>query len=254
MVGVLGNGAIWFVLKRFKPLRTIPNILLANLAAIDLSNIIVNVPLFIAYHVYEEGTFNTSSAAWWTTFLWVLFIDLNTTSMLILVLDRYFGIVHGLKYNLWKTRRKASCAICASWILALTATVIGTVPAHNIEMGSKTVFYYRIAYIAELNSKCYIILTILAILIPVTVVSMLTVFKTIKNKWGCKKSRVADDSSTQNPRRNIRGMAAEKSILRSASTIMSLLLAYTVCIACGLSFMAMAMIFGRYTYNGLISH
>ena len=118
VVGVLGNGTIWFVLKRFKPLRTIPNISLANLAAIDLSNIIVNVPLFIAYHVYEEGTFNTSSASWWTTFLWVLFIDLNTTSMLILVLDRYSGIVHGLKYNLWKTRRKASCTICTSWILA----------------------------------------------------------------------------------------------------------------------------------------
>ena len=116
LTGVLGNGTICFLMIRFKSLRTIPNILLTNLAIVDLLNIIINVPFLILSHVYDLKTLYTKTSAWWTAFPFILFVLLNLSSMFLLILDRFLALVHCFKYRLWRTRRKVLCAICAMWI------------------------------------------------------------------------------------------------------------------------------------------
>ncbi|EDO37421.1 predicted protein [Nematostella vectensis] len=45
---LLGNGSILLLLQRFKSLRTVPNILIANLALIDIFNVVVTLPLWMS--------------------------------------------------------------------------------------------------------------------------------------------------------------------------------------------------------------
>ena len=54
---VLGNGFVLAVIGRFKSLRTVPNILVANLALVDLLNAVINLPLYILYAVLEASWF-----------------------------------------------------------------------------------------------------------------------------------------------------------------------------------------------------
>ena len=222
VTGVIGNGAICFLVVRFKTLRTIPNILLANLALVDLLNILVNIPIFIAFHVYNEKFFHSSKAAWWTTLSSVLFLQLNLTSMLILVVDRYFGIAYALTYNVWRTRRKTIIAICFAWVTAVggSASRLGSV--YNVELGKKSVFFYRTVYTKSSNNQSITIAaTLLLPVLLMVVVSVLTLFKL----W--QKSRL-----TKRVTRQMGG--SDKRAVSSACTILIVLFSYTVFSICSI--------------------
>ena len=92
LTAVIGNGAVCFLVVRFKALKTVPNILLANFAGVDFLNISVNLPLYMVYDIYNKESLITSTVAWWMAILAILFVLLNLTSMFILVADRYFAI------------------------------------------------------------------------------------------------------------------------------------------------------------------
>ena len=53
----LGNGFVLAVTARFKSLRTVPNILVVNLAFVDLFNAAINLPPYIIYYVFEASWF-----------------------------------------------------------------------------------------------------------------------------------------------------------------------------------------------------
>ena len=53
----LGNGFVLAVIARFKSLLTVPNILVANLALVDLFNAAINLPPYIIYYVFEASWF-----------------------------------------------------------------------------------------------------------------------------------------------------------------------------------------------------
>ena len=112
---VLGNGSICFFVLRFKFLRTIPNILLTNLAIVDLLNIIISPPLLILSLVYDVKALRTKAAALCTNLVTVLFMQLNLTSMLLLAVDRYYAVAHLMRYIFWRSHSRTFCAICALW-------------------------------------------------------------------------------------------------------------------------------------------
>mgnify|MGYP001800201413 CR=1 FL=1 len=113
--GVLGNGSICYFVLRFKSLRTIPNILLTNLAIVDLLHIVISPPLLILSLVYDVKALRTKEAALWTILFTLLFMQLNLTSMLLLAVDRYFAVAHLMRYILWRSHSRTFCAICALW-------------------------------------------------------------------------------------------------------------------------------------------
>ncbi|XP_066028416.1 trace amine-associated receptor 13c-like isoform X2 [Pocillopora verrucosa] len=54
MVGsIVGNGMICLLLVRFKTLRTVPNILIAHMAVVDILNALTNMPLFIMWYISD---------------------------------------------------------------------------------------------------------------------------------------------------------------------------------------------------------
>ena len=51
LTAVIGKGAVCFLVVRFKELKTVPNILLANLTCVEVLNNLVNVPLYMVYDI-----------------------------------------------------------------------------------------------------------------------------------------------------------------------------------------------------------
>jgi len=56
-VVVLGNGSVLAVIIRFKSLRTVPNILIANISLVDFLNAVINTPLYLISSVWETSWF-----------------------------------------------------------------------------------------------------------------------------------------------------------------------------------------------------
>ena len=52
-----GNATVGALLMRFKKLRTIPNILIANMALVDLLNAIINMPIFVLHSMLQVHSF-----------------------------------------------------------------------------------------------------------------------------------------------------------------------------------------------------
>ena len=57
-VALLGNGAILYLFVRRKIQHTIPNILIVNLAVVDLLNTVINMPLFIGWNIFRSKVFH----------------------------------------------------------------------------------------------------------------------------------------------------------------------------------------------------
>ena len=77
---------------RFKKLRTVPNLFIANMAMIDLLNAVINMPLYILYDVLQVlSTMRGKAIAFTITALHVLFSHLSPLFMIVVIAaDRDF--------------------------------------------------------------------------------------------------------------------------------------------------------------------
>lgn len=104
---LLGNRFVLAIIVRFKSLRTVPNILIANLALVDLLNSAVNMPIYIIYSVVEASWFRGKNLAVAITLLNRVFTFLNLASTLAVMGNMYLAILLDLRYFTWKTNTKA---------------------------------------------------------------------------------------------------------------------------------------------------
>lgn len=95
---VLGNGFVLAVLARFKSLRTVPNILVANLALVDLLNAVINLPFhIIMMSILEISWFRGETLAMLTIAVNRIFVILNLVSVLAMVANMYLAISFDLR-------------------------------------------------------------------------------------------------------------------------------------------------------------
>ena len=231
ITGVLGNGIICYLVIRFKALRTIPNILLTNLAAIDLLNIITNTPMIMLIFVYNVKALQEKTADFLSVFLVIVFTQLNLSSMLLLVLDRYLILAHPFKYRLWRSQRKAFCAIYAAWLWALFIAGYVFSFANNNQLRETPEKSYYNALGKRISKENYLLPMTLSVLIPTFIFSILSIREVLK-----KKTLNTSSNGLQNLRRNGRRTTNH----RSAITIIIVLLAYAVCFLCGSLFAIIA--------------
>lgn len=128
---VLGSGFVLGVLARFKSFRTVPNILVGNLAVVDLLNAVMNLPFHIM-SILEVSWFRGKTLALITTFINRAFITLNLTSVLAMVVNVYLAISFDLKYFMWKTKKKALVCVCVNWLINLVMLVLFVIPLLDI--------------------------------------------------------------------------------------------------------------------------
>ena len=174
VISIAGNGTVTALLIRFKKLRTIPNILIANMAVIDLLNTIINIPIFIFHNMLKvPGFLRPKTNAFVIGFLYAIFYQLNIYSMDLLALDRYGAIVHGMKYTLWKTRKKACVAVGLVWVLAFLCTVASYIPFAGIDIQNGTTDDYRRAQF-ETVGRITVVLQVPLTILVIGIMSVLT--------------------------------------------------------------------------------
>ncbi|KAL9973019.1 hypothetical protein ACROYT_G019424 [Oculina patagonica] len=140
---VLGNGVVVAVIARFKSLRTVPNILVANLALVDLLNAVVNMPPYLIYTVVEASWFKGKVLAIMTTIFDRLFLILNLASMLAMMTNMYLAISFDLKYLAWKTIKKALVCVFLIWFVSVVLVTLFSIPLLDIDLGDAHVIEYR---------------------------------------------------------------------------------------------------------------
>ena len=152
VIAVAGNGLVCFVVYRFKRLRTIPNFFIVNLAAIDLSNAFVNMPLFAGYYIIKVEVFKGKWVSYVCSSLHNYMIYLNILALLVLMADRYGAIKFKLRYHTWKTKTKAYLGIAFIWISGTVLIIALGFRKHKILApyeGLTLIEYRRILYNAE---------------------------------------------------------------------------------------------------------
>ena len=140
---LLSNGFVLAVIGRFKSLRTVPNILLANLAVVDLLSAAINVPIYMISYVWEASWFRGKILAIISSSLNRLFLMLNLVSMLAMMINMYLAISFGLRYLAWKTKKKTLICVIFIWFACIVMATLFALPLLNIDLGNAHVSEYR---------------------------------------------------------------------------------------------------------------
>ena len=94
-----GNATILLPLMRFTTTRTVTNFFICNLAVSDLVTSILNLPLFALAIVCDLSSLRNKTAGWWIYCSFAFFGLNRVVCTVLLVVDQYFSIVHGLNTN-----------------------------------------------------------------------------------------------------------------------------------------------------------
>ena len=140
---LLGNGFVLAVIARFKSLRTVPNILIANLAFVDLFNAVITIPPFMIYYVFEASWFKGKVLGIITVVLNRLFTVLNLASMIIMLINMYLAISFDLKYFVSKTNRKALLCVFLTWFISILSVAFSAISLVDFNLGDVHVREYR---------------------------------------------------------------------------------------------------------------
>lgn len=154
ITSLTGNSTICILMKRFKMIRTIPNMFLANLAIVDILNIVTNMPFFIIVGVFElNQTLRGREVSLLIALVQNFFNILKITSMLATMTDRFIAITWGLRYYVWKTKTKAAKAICAVWLLSIVIVLPWMIYSSQIDLGDVPTYTYRIVYFDKIGKQ-----------------------------------------------------------------------------------------------------
>ena len=140
---VLGNGLVLAVIARFNSLRTVPNILLTNLAVVELLNTAINMPLYLICFTFEASWYRGKTLAIINTSLNRFFAMLNLASMFTMMTNMYLAISFGLKYLAWKSKKKALICVFLIWFICIMMAILSAVPLLDIDLGDAHVMEYR---------------------------------------------------------------------------------------------------------------
>ena len=141
--GIIGNASLLVVIARFKSLRTVCNLLIANLAVVDMLNATISMPFFLLYTVLQVDWFRGPNFAFVITFSDRLFTVLNVASMLSLLANMYFATAFDLKYYAWKSNKKAMFCCCMIWFIGIVVSQLTSLPIYSMTLGDAPVTEYR---------------------------------------------------------------------------------------------------------------
>ena len=144
VTALAGNGSVLAILTRFKRLRTFPNILLANLALVNLLCPLINMPIFLSEDVLEADQFeDKNSSPLVISSMQFGFIILNLASTVTLMLDRFLAVYIELRYHTWKTRKKAFLIAALIWFSCSLLVAFTIIPALGIDQAHGSLEEYQ---------------------------------------------------------------------------------------------------------------
>lgn len=122
IVSLLGNGVVAFIVIMRERLRTLSNILLANLASIDLVKSGILIPFLTSTMVItsEDSPLKGKIPCLILLCFSAFGATVSTLAYVTIAIDRYIAIVHPVTYKQpWKSRTSARCLFVLSpWVIA----------------------------------------------------------------------------------------------------------------------------------------
>ena len=184
---VAGNVLVLGIIVRFKKFRTFPNILIANLAFMDLLRALIEAPMYLLWGVLNEAWFTGKTLQIISLFVTRLCFHLNIVSMLVLLVNVSVAIALDLKYFTWKTNEKAMKIVLIEWVVCFGGTILLSWFDSDIDLQEASVFSYRRAFL--IKSKM-VLIVILSVFILTTIAIGVLVFFLIQRKKRQVRSKV----------------------------------------------------------------
>ncbi|KAL9964658.1 hypothetical protein ACROYT_G028332 [Oculina patagonica] len=214
---VLGNGFVLAVIARFKSLRTAPNILVANLAVVDLFNAVINIPPHMMYGVLEASWFRGKTLTIMTSIFNRLFTLLNLASMLAMMAEVYLAISFEVRYHVWKTKKKSLVCGLLIWLFSIVTTILSSIPLLDIDLGDAHARVYRAVIFEQAK---YFVASLMAFFIICDIVVYSLTTRAIRKK---KKERAELNLSL------VQAEARPQDDIKAINTITITVAAYFLC-------------------------
>ena len=119
VVGLFGNAMVIFLVNKYPELKTTFNMLIVNMAASDILDVITAIPLSIAYLYESVKWFSGGFGAFLCkTLPFLAFVSIGTSvlTLTVMTFDRYRAIVHTMRRPL--TPRLTAVAIGSTWVIS----------------------------------------------------------------------------------------------------------------------------------------
>ena len=138
------------------------------------------MPMYLLYGVLEMSWFKGKTLAILSTFLYGLFLLLNITSMLVLLVNVFLALTFDLRYFVWKTEEKAISIVVAQWLACLVAISLSSLPLFDINLQDSHVVIYRQVYLTERSP--FFLPIVCIVLVSALVLGVLIFFSVQKKK------------------------------------------------------------------------
>lgn len=189
VIGFVGNGVLVFIFARHKDTRTVPNIMLLNLAVGDLLNLIVNIPTFYSYSISTKWQFGLYLCKTYR-FLRQLGIGVSVYSIVVISVQRFIVVTESITFRRYgcqiPNKLKVPLLISVVWIIgsmiAIPHTVYAGIYEGNCYGASAEHHYYPKAI--TLIDLLFFCLIPLAIIILLSVLSAHQLKKSVRKLPG----------------------------------------------------------------------
>ncbi|EDO35121.1 predicted protein [Nematostella vectensis] len=224
---VVGNGCIGILLKRFRFLQTVPNILIGNLALMDFLNVVVNMPLFLTAVVLGHNTLGgrLGSAIIFTSRTAVILLHL--LNMLLMMADRYLIINWALYYGPWKSKKKVLLAVGLVWVAVFTVAIPWGFLVYRVDLEESPYLVYHLAYFHMIGKyNCFV--TYPALGGAIGIIALLS-YKSIKRQG--KVTIMKEDANVKYSLNVVQAYSARQlNEHKAAITVAMTVLLYGVCL------------------------
>ncbi len=130
-IGILDNGFVLYVILSYKPMRKqLNNMYIINQSIVDLcSSVIMLCVIPLCDYTRIIGPHSNMVAeeiycrVWQNLLLFWCFVLTSTYNLVVLTLDRYFSVVHAIKYKSLISRKLIGMALGLAWMLGFGITI-----------------------------------------------------------------------------------------------------------------------------------
>ncbi|KAK6196252.1 hypothetical protein SNE40_001511 [Patella caerulea] len=122
IVGSIGNSIVIYIVMRRPDMRTVTNLYLANLAAIDLLYLLVCVPLTSAGFALTYWPFGLFLCRF-VNYVQSVSLAISVLTLTATSVDRYYAIIHPVRSRTTRTSRRAQTVICIIWCISLVVMI-----------------------------------------------------------------------------------------------------------------------------------
>ena len=145
---LFGSGAsiaFLLLLLRFRDLRTMTNLLLAQVAVSNFMTLTVGLSIFIDFEILELHQLESKFSASIFLFFERYFNIVNGMLMVLVCIDRFLAIQFDLRYTAkWRSKHKIICSIVICW-LSFMILIVLDLTVNNPNLGKVPVWKYKLA-------------------------------------------------------------------------------------------------------------